>query len=94
MRCATAAITICWLTRLTMASGWPSLPFGLSDFGSWTMELEPEAFERMAGHLETTGTPHRAGPDAVRLLQACIVGLTGKPADVQMLADRDVLPDS
>lgn len=83
-----------WLTRLTLASGWPYLPFGLCDFKSRTMEFEPDAFERTVAHLEATAVPHRAGPDAVRLLQACIVGLTGVPACLHVLADRDVLPDS
>jgi hypothetical protein len=83
-----------WLTRLTMASGWPYLPFGLSDFRTRTMDLDPDAFERTVRHLETTDVPHRAGPDAVRLLQACISGLTGTTAKVRILRDRDVLPDS
>lgn len=83
-----------WLMRLTMASGWPHLPFGLVDFDSVTMEFEPDAFERMVEYLETTTVPHRAGSDAVRLLQACVMGLAGSPAPVRVLTDRDVLPDS
>lgn len=83
-----------WLVRLTMASGWPHLPFGLADFDALTMEFEPDAYERMVVSLETSRTPHRAGPDAVRLLQACIAGLTGSAAPVRILTDRDVLPDS
>jgi len=83
-----------WLVRLVMASGWSHLPFGLLDFDSVTMEFAPDAFERMAGLLETTAVPHRAGPDAVRLLQACVVGIAGTAAPVRVLTDRDVLPDS
>jgi hypothetical protein len=83
-----------WLVRLVMASGWPHLPFGLSDFDSMTMEFEPDAYERMVVSLETTKVPHRAGADAVRLLQACVTGLTDTAASVRLLSDRDVLPDS
>lgn len=83
-----------WLVRLTMASGWPHLPFGLADFDDMTLSLPGPAYMGMLEILEHTPIPHRAGQDAVRMVQACVVGLTGSYAEVLVAADRDVLPDS
>lgn len=83
-----------WLVRLTMASGWPHLPFGLDDFDQMTMSLDADRYATMLATLEATPTPHRAGPDAVRLAQAVATALNGQAVDVITLADRDVLPDS
>lgn len=83
-----------WLTRLTMASGWPHLPFGLDDFDDKTTSLDGPAYMGMLEILEHTPIPHRAGPDAVRMVQSCVVGITGSYAEVHTVPDRDVLPDS
>lgn len=83
-----------WLVRLTMASSWPHLPFGLVDFGQAIERLDEDVGTAVHDALMVMPTPHRAAPDAVRLLQAYVIGTTGSPVDVVTVQDRDVLPDS
>ncbi len=82
-----------WLRKLVAAARWSTAPFALADFDETTAKLPGPAYMGMLEVLEHTPIPHRAGPDAVRMVQACVVGLTGSWAKVRVLTDRDVLPD-
>ena len=63
-----------WLARLLVTA--PPLPdVQLLDFDSYVaLTLDPDGVDRAHCHLDTTPTPHRAGPDAARLAAAWLAG--------------------
>jgi hypothetical protein len=75
-----------WLVRLSQAAGRPGLPFGLADYDEAILDMPYSVYVDVVGELERTPVPHRAGPDAARMVQARVVGLTGRRADVETLS--------
>lgn len=63
-----------WLAKLANAAE-TAPAFQLGDWDALGALLSPAGFAKMVEWLEQNRTPHRAGPDAERLLNAIRVGL-------------------
>lgn len=73
-----------WMTRLAKAAG-RSCSFPLADWDAMMCSLPAEAQQKAERWLGRHPVPHRAGPDAERLLRALAAGLGSSPGSAPIL---------